>query len=221
MAVRRTALSFAIILAAASSQAQAEDPVGRYRLANGPDVASELVIRPDGHFQYFLIAGALDEHAEGHWVRSGADIQLFTDPRPVPAAFSADPSAVTEQVGLTFLVAWPNGRGIAGIDFRIGFASGEPVTGYTQDYGWSMPVDEPRSPLWIELIEPIHGIASPRFQIDLAKGNALHFTLTPNDIEVFDFQGTRLELTPGALIMHRGGGTMKYVRVKDRSPLNP
>jgi hypothetical protein len=213
--MRRTALPFAIMLAAASSQARAQDPVGRYRLANGPDVASELVIRPDGHFQYFLIAGALDEHAEGHWVRSGRDIELFTDPKPVPAVFSADPSATREEAKLSLLVAWPNGRGIAGIDFRIGFASGDPVTGYTQDYGWSMPPDETRSPLWIELAEPIHGIVSPRFQIDLAKGHALHFTLTPNDIEVFDFRGTRAEVSPGQLIMHRDGGTLRYVRSKD------
>jgi len=214
--VRAASGLFAIVLAALCAPLGAEEnPAGRYRLADGPDVASELVIRPDGHFEYALIAGALDEHAEGHWERSGADIQLFTDPRPVPPVFFADASSVTEQVKLTLLVAWPNGRGIAGIDFRIGFASGDPVTGYTQDYGWSMPLDEPRIPLWIELAEPIHGVTSPRFPIDLAKGNALHFTLTPNDIEVFDFRGTQVEVQPGALMMHREGGVLRYVRVKD------
>lgn len=213
--MRRTTWFCAVMLAAASSPTKAEDPAGHYRLADGPDVASELVIKPDGHFQYFLMAGALDEHAEGHWERSGETIQLFTDPRPIPAVFSGDASATREDAKLSLLVAWPNGRGIAGIDFRIGFASGEPVTGYTQDYGWSMPPDETRSPLWIELVEPIHGVVSPRFQIDLAKGHALHFTLTPNDIEVFDFQGTRLEVSPGQLIMHRGGGELRYVRSKD------
>ncbi len=215
MTMRWMAWLFATLLAAASSQAWAEGPMGHYRLADGPDVASELVIKPDGHFEYALIAGALDEHAEGHWVTAGQDIQLFTDPRPIPAVFSADPSATREDAKLSLLVAWPNGRGIAGIDFRIGFASGEPVTGYTQYYGWSMPPDETRSPLWIELVEPIHGVVSPRFQIDLAKGHALHFTLTPNDIEVFDFQGAHADVSPGQLILHRGNGEMKYVRLKD------
>lgn len=192
-----------------------EGPAGRYRLAGGPDVASELLVRADGHFEYFLMAGALDERAEGHWLASGPDIRFFTDPKPVAAVFSADPAAKTDEAKLSLLVAWPNGRGIAGIDFRIGFASGDPVTGYTQDYGWSMSPDEVRTPLWVELEEPIHGVVSPRFPLDLAGGNALHFTLTPNDIEVFDFQGTRLEVSPGQLVMHRGNGELKYVRVKD------
>ena len=204
----------AALLAALPSQGRAEDPAGRYRLADGHDAASELIISADGHFQYALSAGALDEHAEGHWMRMGERIALFTDPKPVPPVFSADPSATREDAKLTLLVAWPNGRGIAGIDFRIGFATGEPVTGYTQDYGWSMPPEDTRLPLWIELAEPIHGVVSSRFPIDLATGHALHFTLTPNDIEVFDFGGAEAEVTPGELHLHRGESVLRYVGVK-------
>ena len=125
-----------------------------------------------------------------------------------------DPSSKTENAKLSLLVAWPGGRGVAGIDFRIGFTSGDPVTGYTQDDGWSLSPEEPRTPAWIELVEPIHGVASPRYPIDLEKGNVLHFTLTPNDIEVFDFQGTQVDVEPGALVMHRGGGELRYIRAE-------
>jgi hypothetical protein len=206
-----------LLLSAVPALAQ-EGPAGRYRLAGGPDVASELLVGQDGHFQYFLMAGALDERAEGHWVASGPGIRFYTDPRPVPAAFSIGPAVTTEQVKLSLVVAWPNGRGIAGIDFRIGFASGDPVTGYTQEYGWSMPLDETRTPLWIELVEPIHGVVSPRFPIDFAKGNSLRFTLTPNDIEIFDFQGALADVRPGELLLHRSGEILRYVRERAEKP---
>ena len=40
-------------------------PAGHYRLAGGPDVASEILLRPDGRFQFFLMEGAVDEQAAG------------------------------------------------------------------------------------------------------------------------------------------------------------
>ena len=187
-------------------------PVGHYRAAAGPDLASELVIEANGHFEYALSYGALDEHAVGQWVRADKGIRLYTDPKPIPAAFSSSPPSKTGDAKLSLLVAWPDGRGIAGIDFRIGFAAGDPITGYTQHDGWALSPDERRTPAWIELFEQIHGVASPRYPIDLEKGNALHFTLTPNDIEIFDFQGSQVDVEPGALVLHHGTGQLRYVR---------
>ena len=189
-------------------------PSGRYRLVGGPDVASELDIKPDGRFAYALSAGALDEHADGYWRATGQVLQLFTDPKPVPAIFSEEPALKTDREELTLLVTWPNGRGIAGIDFKIGFAAGDPVVGYTQEYGWSLSPDEARVPIWIELVEPIHGVVSPRFPLDTSKGSALRFILTPNDIEVFDFQGAQIDVLGDQLVLHRSGVELKYNRIR-------
>ncbi len=218
-----SALALAAVALPTQGKASGEDinPVGRFRAAAGPDLASELVIKADGHFAYILSYGALDEHAAGHWVRADTGIRLYTDPKPVPASFALDPPSKTGEAKLSLLVAWPDGRGIAGIDFRIGFASGDPITGYTQEDGWSLSPDEQRSPTWIELVEPIHGVSSPRFPIDLEKGNALHFTLTPNDIDVFDFQGTPVDVEAGALVMHRNGAMLKYVRQTEETIISP
>ena len=40
---------------------------GHYRAKAGPDVAAELLLRPDGSFAYALSAGALDEVSQGRW----------------------------------------------------------------------------------------------------------------------------------------------------------
>jgi len=191
-----------------------ESPVGRYRIAEGPDVASQLEIRADGRFSYMLSAGALDEHAQGRWQSIDSSIYLFTEPRPVPPVFSAIAPTHNKGVAVSVQVTWPNGKGIGGIEFRMGFETGEPMSGTTQDYGWSMPMGEHRVPQWIILAEPMHGIISPRFPINIANGNALRFTLTPNDLGVFDFQGAEANVTATELRLHRDGAILRYIREK-------
>jgi len=189
--------------------------IGHYRLAGGPDVAADLAIEADGHFFYVLAAGALDEQASGRWVADGTTIRLTTEPKPRPATIATGAIARTDEGPLKLLVTWPTGDGIAGVDFVIGFDSGDPVTGYTQDYGWTMQPDETRVPRWVELVEPIHGIVSPRFPIDLAKGNALTFVLTPNDLGIHDFEAATVEVRDGELLLHRGDATLRFVRAAD------
>jgi hypothetical protein len=168
---------------------------GRYRLSEGPDVAGALDILPDHRFRYMLAAGALDERSEGRWVEQGRRVCLFTEPRPVPPVFalSAMPPAQPQESDL--LVTWPNGRGIAGVDFVLGFASGEPLTGYTQ------------------LSVPMHNLKSPRIALD---GKArVHVVLTPNDLGLVDFQGECLEARDKAFFLRRGGGEMRFIRQAD------
>ncbi|MEO5938196.1 MAG: hypothetical protein ABIQ43_04220 [Sphingomonas sp.] len=201
------------LFASAAALAQSSF-VGDYRLSDGPDVAGELILRADGRFQYALAAGALDEQAEGRWVEANGQVRLYTEPKPKPAVFAAGPQIATKDGPLKLLVTWPNGNGIAGVDVTIGFDSGPPVSDYTQDYGWTMPPDERRIPRWVELREPIHGVASPRFAIDVAKGNALTFVLTPNDLGTVDFDGTVVEWVGDRLVMHQRLGDATFVRAR-------
>lgn len=205
-----------LLLLAPAPAAAERSPVGSYRLVGEQDVASGLRLRKDGRFQYFLAAGALDEQAEGRWSVAGGVVTLTTEPRPVPPVFEPGPSARTLDSKLSVKVGAPGGAGIAGVDLRVGFDEGEPVDSYTQEDGWSLPAGEARTPRWIELSVPMHGLASPRFPIDLAAGNALAFTLVPNDLGKLDFAGIRVEAEKKALIVHRGGARLRYEAVKDR-----
>ena len=210
----KRSLALLLLALAAAADAAPRGPAGTYRLVGEQDVASTLRLGRDGRFQYFLAAGALDERAEGRWSLNGATVTLVTEPAPVPPAFSQKPSGKTEAARLTVVVQWPDGRGIAGTDLRIGFDEGEPIADYSQEDGWSLPPDEKRMPRWIELSVPMHGIASPRFPIDLAAGNAVAFTLTPNDLGVVDFRGVKVEVVRKALIVHRGGARLRYEAVR-------
>lgn len=199
----------------APATAEGPGPAGEYRLVGEQDVASGLRLNADGRFQYFLIAGALDERSEGRWSAADGIVVLATEPKPVPPVFSqAEPRRT--DAALSVNVASQEGRGIAGVDLRIGFDEGEPIDSYTQEDGWSLPVEEKRIPRWIELGVPMHGLASPRFPIDLASGNALAFTLIANDLGVFDFEGVKIRIDKEALIVERGGGRLRYERVRER-----
>lgn len=215
MAISRRAalLGFLALGLAGGAGAKGPGPAGHYRLTGEHDVVSELLIKPDGHFSYGLIAGALDEQAEGRWRREGDVLFLTTEPKPVPAAFSAGEAARTDAAPLTIRVVWPNGRGVAGTDLRVGFAEGDPVDDYTQEDGWALSPEERRKPSWVELSLHMFGLPPTRFPIDVERANALTFLLTPNDLGTFDFQDMPADFEPGRLVLRRGQSRMVYLRV--------
>lgn len=190
--------------------ASAAPLAGRYHVAAGPDVAGEIVLRADNSFDYFLAAGSLGEHARGKWSVEGNALHLVTLPKPVPATFAAGAIAVAADAPLVLHVIDPGGCGIAAVELRVGFDMGEEAEGYTQDYGWSLPPTETRVPRWVEFAVPIYGLRSQRFAIDLTRGHAFSFVLTPNDLGTVDFADVRIDLEPGRLLVHREAGVLMF-----------
>jgi hypothetical protein len=190
-------------------------PEGRYRLTGVQDAASGIELRADHSFSYGLSYGALDESAEGVWKQVGDTVLLTTQPTPKPPVITAGSAGHIDGPPLQLRVIGPNGRGIAGVDFELRFASGEPFTGYTQDYGWTPSRDETRTPVAVRFAMPMYAIESPEFPIDVARANDLVFVLTPNDFGVVDFRDQKLVVTPEALLMTRGKATLRYVRVAE------
>lgn len=206
-------LLLAAALIAAPAGAQDSPWVGEYSLAEGPDVGGGLLIRNDGRFQYMLAAGALDEQAEGRWEARGDRVCLTTDPKPIPPTLEKGALIEVEGAVPTLLVTWPGGKGVPGVDFTIGFDSGDPAEDYTQVYGWTMPEDDRRIPRWIEVREPIYDITAPRFILAEADGGKLHVIIKPNDIGVVNFEGACAEKTERGLTLHRAEGDMRFRRL--------
>ena len=209
----------ALLLAAALflpvAPADARSPyAGRYRVAAGPDIAGRLELEPDGRFRYVLSAGALDQHAEGSWTETGGDIRLTTDPKPVPPSFARGPDARPEEGkdAPTLHVRLADGRDLAGIDFRLGLTGGTSMAGYTQAEGWSFEAPGDQTIAWVELVEPIYGVVSPRFVIDPPAAGGLVFVLTPNDIAIADFRNDRLERRTDDFVLHLGDCALRMIR---------
>jgi hypothetical protein len=212
----RSRLLLAAALVLAAGAAAARGPAGDYRLEGQPDEASEIRLRSDGRFDYSMAAGALDERAQGRWTRVGDSLRLTTEPKPVPRHFDLAAAARAAGAPLTVKVVSPGGEGIAGVDLRVGFADGPAVEGYTQEDGWTLSGEEKREPRWIELAVAMYGLASPRFAVDPAAANALTFALTPNDLGVLDFSAIPVEMEGDRLLVHRGGGVLRYRRQRAR-----
>jgi hypothetical protein len=49
---------------------------GHYYFHGVMEVGSELLLKPDGRFEYMLAYGALDELASGCWTRNGGSVTL-------------------------------------------------------------------------------------------------------------------------------------------------
>jgi hypothetical protein len=71
---------------AAPAPAQTPDRAGHYYLRGVMETGSELMLHPDGRFQWYLVYGALDLFAEGRWAeRGGAVILTSEKTKDVPA----------------------------------------------------------------------------------------------------------------------------------------
>jgi len=191
----------------------ARDLVGEYQLRAGPDAVGGLIVQPDGRFKYGLMAGSLDEGAEGRWERQDDAVCLFTEPVPIAPAFIKVAPREIDGAIPTVLVTWPNGRGIAGIDFTIRFDEGDPIEDYTQSDGWTMPPEDGRVPRTIAVHEPVHRITALPFLLDTEDEGKLHVQLVPNDFGVPHFDGACLKARGDIFVLQRSEGEMPFVRV--------
>ena len=207
------AIALASLALVAGAAAEARSPyAGRYRIASGPDTSGGLDLQPDGRFRYERSEGALDEHADGTWTETAGDIRLTTDPKPVAPRFARGPDGGADAP--TIHVQLADGRDLAGVDFRLGLSTGSSLAGYTQAEGWRFAEPSGRKIAWVELVEPIYGVVSPRFVIDPPATGALVFVLTPNDIETVDFENAQLERRTDDFVLYRRDRALRLVRVK-------
>ena len=91
--------------------------VGHYYLNGVMEVGSELLLKPDGSFEFMLAYGALDQYGKGCWRVEGNRVLVIPAGRSAPAAqYSIDSSRF---VGFTLTIdgselVWDLGDGHKG-----------------------------------------------------------------------------------------------------------
>ncbi len=107
--------ALAAIALGMAAPAEAAGVEGHYYLEGVMETGSELLLRPDGRFQFYLAYGALDVFAEGKWREDKSHVLLESD-RPKPGyeavqAFDALHLTVTKSGdGELALETQSNGR---------------------------------------------------------------------------------------------------------------
>ncbi|SCW54500.1 hypothetical protein SAMN02927924_01225 [Sphingobium faniae] len=74
--------------ASPAAKSKAAAWAGHYYLQGVMETGSEMLLRPDGRFQWYLVVGALDLFAEGRWEAKDGSVILTSEPSeavPEPA----------------------------------------------------------------------------------------------------------------------------------------
>jgi hypothetical protein len=187
---------------------------GHYHLQGFPEMGSELLLHPDGRFEYFLSYGAYDEAAKGTWRVQGGRVLLNTAGKASPPQFRLQQSASRPDKPLTILVQDQNGRGLAGIDLIVDYGD-KTETGYTQEYGWQarQPTGLPRA---IGLGLRMYNLEPQWFKVADTSANYYVFGFSPGDLGRAAFQDTPLTPDNGDLILVREGRRLRYVQGRGR-----
>src|SRR5882724_4805158 len=80
----------------------ADDPAGHYYLQNVREMGSELLLKPDGRFEFMLAYGAADYHAKGSW-RHDHDVVILNSEDTNAPPFRLVRSLAGKETGLTCL----------------------------------------------------------------------------------------------------------------------
>jgi hypothetical protein len=111
-------MRIAVIMLASLLAAHAEDVAGHYFLQGLREVGSELLLRPNGTFEFMLAYGAADLQASGTWRRE-ADAVILKTAGKKEEPFRLLRSAESKAAGVRIWVKAPNGRPVENIDVAL------------------------------------------------------------------------------------------------------
>jgi len=126
-------ISIAMFGLLAATAFAADDVTGHYLLRGVREVGSELLVQPDGKFQYMLAYGAADYMAAGTWKREGDSIVLNTVTKGDPP-FKLLKSSASPEEGIRITVKGPGGHKAPNIDVFLKL-DGKVIEGRTDSAG--------------------------------------------------------------------------------------
>jgi hypothetical protein len=167
------------------------------------EVAAELHLNPNGHFQYGLAYGALDEEAEGTWEFKDGSVLLTTVPAVKPPQFVVESDKPDSRGGLWIKLS--SGPVMQGARQRIYLVYGpgeEQGMVEIADDG-HVPFPGNRRPTAIIPEIPIYPVTSKPIPLTGTEGHNIVMRFEPNDIGKADFRAQRLTIENGVLVMPR------------------
>ncbi len=201
--VRRTTIMNALLillLAMAPLAARGDDLAGNYVLRGVMEVGSELLLKPDGTFEYMLAYGAADYWAKGTWRHEG-DAVILNSAGKEEAPFRLLRSEAGKPGRVRVWVLGKDGHGVANIHvaLRAGDQHLEATT--DSDGAASFPDAKGARTVWFEVrvytvqAGPFDGSASER---------DFYFEINGEAITQVLFKNERLKIEEKGLVMTHG-----------------
>jgi hypothetical protein len=202
----KTAWVLFILLVALTAPA-ADDLAGHYVL-HMMEVGSELLLRPDGTFEYMLAYGAADYWAKGTWRHEGNAVILQSDGKEEPP-FRLVKSEAGKPGRIRVWVLGKNGKGIPNIDVRL-LAGGEPIEARTDSDGAAVFPDAPKAHA-VAFEVRVYALEAGPFEISPSNKD-FYFEINGDAIQQVLFKNEHLPIDGNALVMTywKGGPPMRY-----------
>lgn len=196
------------IVAAALALAQTGNFAGHYCLQNLREVGSELLLRPDGSFEFMLAYGAADYSAKGTWKSQGGAVILNSTPVKDSAPFRLVRSEANPAPAIVVHLQSPSGRGVPNIDVVLATAKG-PLKARTDSSGDAeYPKDTPAKSVAFSI--RVYQLETDPIQVNSAH-NEFVFEINGEAITRVDFKDERLTVNGKSLIMrHWPDREMRY-----------
>jgi hypothetical protein len=197
----------AILVLAAQPLLCAAQAVTRESLAGMYDghqmeVGAQLLLKPDGHFEYELAYGALDEEGKGTWELKDGAVFLNSVPAVVAPAFVVVSDTPEPKGGLWIKLVKPLSTDSRQRVYLIYGPGEEPDMSEVQDSGYVL-VPAGKKPTAFVMEIPVYPIETKPIPLTGTGGHRFVLKFEPNDIGKADFKMTRLEIKDGALMMTR------------------
>ncbi|MGA3027081.1 MAG: hypothetical protein ABSF98_20170 [Bryobacteraceae bacterium] len=183
------------------SSARAADMAGHYAAHNVMEVGTELLLKPDGTFEFGLAYGAADYYAKGTWRAEGGSVFLTTAGKEEPP-FRLTRSEATKTPGTRVWVKAPGGQPIPDLDVVIDTPAGK-TAARTTDTGAAEFADKTGARSALIRVEVYQLEAGP-FTLNPAH-NDFYFEINGDAITRVQFKDERLKIDGTTLVMTHFG----------------
>jgi hypothetical protein len=190
--------------------AAAQDPAGHYVLQGVMEVGSELLLKPDGTFEYMLAYGAADYFAKGTWKQDGNSVILHSSGKP-GEPFRLLRSEEGKSGRIRVWVIGQNGKGVPNI--RVGLKAGKEHLEAQTDSDGAAVFPDTAKPEAVYFEVRVYQVEAGPFPVNPAHRD-FYFEINGDAITQVFFEDEALAIQGNALIMKHWDPDkpMRYVK---------
>ena len=193
------------------SAADIERFAGHYYLEGVREVGSEVLLRPNGTFEFMLSYGALDESGAGTWTVVAGDVILQSAGVAHPATVRLDASSGVATNSIRVVVSDTRGQPVNGIEVDAVRPKSGTSFAKTRAGEYVLHFERGDTPTELSVGYDILDLMFP-FPLSRPLKSTYRFVFDRGDIGVRRFDATRLIAGTKQLTMTMNGQRMNYVR---------
>jgi len=188
----------------------AQDAAGHYVLQGVMEVGSELMLKPDGTFEYMLAYGAADYWAKGTWKRDGNSVILHSDGKEEPP-FRLTKSEPGKAGRIRVWVMGKSGKGVANI--HVGLQAGKERLEASTDSDGVAEFPDTNKPTAVAFEVRVYSLKAGPYDVNPADRD-FYFEINGDSIMQVLFKDEALTIDGNALLMKHWGPDkpMRYVK---------